>query len=232
MRGSILRAAAVLGLTSLLLFQAACDEDKSFYIYQNQVPESGCVVTTDDTIYRSQGVLDVSLGAGYVLFPLLRNDLPTKKPAEDISDRPEPNQLHMREFRVKLDLGSTPHSVPPGELTFSRPTSGVLLPGDKRASAVEIIPDDVVKKLKVASGARPMVIAEIKAVAESGEGDVYESLPFYYPVSLCNGCLVVTLGACPTSAAADDSNVCGLPQDGPLVCCTDSALGFHCLAGN
>lgn len=232
MRGSILRAAAVLGLTSLLLFQAGCDEDKSFYIYQNQVPETGCVVTADDAIYRSQGVLDVSLGAGYVLFPLLRNDLPSKKPAEDLSDRPEPNQLHMREFRVKLDLGSTPNSTSPGELSFSRPTSGVLLPGDKRASAVEIIPDDVVTKLKVASGARPMVIAEVTAVAESGEGDVYESLPFYYPVSLCNGCLVVTLGTCPTSTTASDSNVCGLPQDGPLVCCTDSALGFHCLAGN
>lgn len=227
-----MRAAAVLGLTSVLLFQAACDEDKSFYIFQNQVPESGCVVTTDDAIYRSQGVLDVSLGAGYVLFPLLRNDLPSKKLASDQSDKPEPNQLHLREFRVELDLGSTANTVLPDELKFSRPTSGVLLPGGKRASAVELIPDDVVKKLKVASGARPMVIAEVKAVAESGEGDVIESLPFYYPVSLCNGCLVVTLSTCPTSATAETSNVCGLPQDGPLVCCTDSAVGFHCLAGN
>ena len=232
MRGSILRAAAVLGLTSLLLFQAACDEDKSFYIYQNQVPESGCVVTADDTaFYRAQGVLDVSLGEGYVLFPLLRNDLPSKKPAEDLSDRPEPNQLHMREFRVNLDLGGV-STVAAEDRRFSRPTSGVILPGGKRASAVEIIPADVVNKRKIASGSRPMVIAEVTAVAESGEGDVYESLPFYYPVSLCHGCLVVTLGTCPTSATADDSNVCGLPQDGPLVCCTDSALGFHCLAGN
>ena len=120
----MLRAAAVLGITSLLLFQAGCNDDTSFYIFQNQVPETGCVVTTDDAIYRSQGVLDVSLGAGYVLFPLLRNDLPTKKPAGDLSERPEPNQLHLREFRVQLDLGSTPNSVLPDQLTFSRPTSG------------------------------------------------------------------------------------------------------------
>jgi hypothetical protein len=213
-----------------LIAVTGCDEDSAFYIYQNQVPKAGCIVTVDTEIYRAQGLLDVSLGVGYVLYPLIRNDLPVKKATGSKSERPEPNLLHLKEFRVQLDLGQVTSRYANDLLRFSRPTSGTLLPGGKRASSVEVIPSDLVKQIEVPEGARPMIMAEVKAVAEDGDGDVLESIPFFYPISLCDGCLVVMLDAC-SSSTNIKSNVCGLPQDGPLVCCNDPDSGLLCSAG-
>jgi hypothetical protein len=214
----------------LLTFLAGCEEDKAFYIYQNQVPQKGCLVSDDDKVYRSQGLLDVSQGTGYYLFPLLRNDLKARR----LSGDTEPNMLHLREFKVDLEMGSLGSGIATNLLRFTRPTSGTLLPQGKRSSVVELVPADLVKKLKIAGGAWHSVIAEVIAVAETGDGETLESIPFYYPVSLCYGCLVTTLSSCPTGASLKpfQSNVCGLPQDAPLLCCNDSVLGLRCIAGD
>jgi hypothetical protein len=215
----------------------ACSEDRAFYIVQNQVPQKGCVIPADDTssVYRAEGVLDVSLGSGYRLYPLLRNDLPVKKPQSSMSSAAEPNLLRLLQFDVVLDLGGSGLSIPPELTAFSRPTSGILFPGgDRKSSSVEIFPDALVSQIKLPAGATPTVLARVTAVAESGDGDRVESLPFDYPVTLCNGCLVSVLKTCPTAEELTtlDSNVCGRPQDGPLVCCPSSTKTVQCLAGD
>ena len=102
--------------------------------------------------------------------------------------------------------------------------------GGRRASAVEVIPGDLVQKIKLKKDARANVLAEVVVVADSSQG-VISSQPFYYPIELCLGCLVTVTASCPTDQYLDNSsNVCLLPQDGPLFCCKHPQLGFICPA--
>jgi hypothetical protein len=216
---------ALLVLSALGLF--ACDDDIAFYIFQNQVPSDGCFITAEDTIHRPEGTLDISLGRGYVLFPLLRNDMPARKLAGDISDRADPHALHLREYEVKLEFVGVQPIDDPSQLQFTEPTSGMLLPGGKRASKVAVIPDDVARKIKLTPGVEAMALAEVTAIADSEEGRVV-SQPFFYSIHLCSGCLVATLSQCSDAIAGVQSNVCGLPQDEPLICCNHDELGLIC----
>jgi hypothetical protein len=215
---------ALLVLSTLALW--ACDDDIAFYIFQNQVPGDDCFITADDTIHRPEGTLDISLGRGYVLFPLVRNDMPPRKLEGDVSDRADPHTLHLREYEVALDLvGVQP--IDAALLQFTEPTSGMLLPGGKRASKVAVIPDEVARQIKLTPGVAAMALAEVKAVADSDEGRVV-SQPFFYTINLCSGCLVATLSQCSDAIAGVQSNVCGLPQDEPLICCNHDELGLIC----
>jgi hypothetical protein len=48
-----------------------------------------------------------------------------------------------------------------------------------------------------------------------------ESDPFDYPVSVCAGCLVANVRACPyTTAPTNLGNECNVAQDTPVDCCT------------
>jgi hypothetical protein len=107
----------------------------------------------------------------------------------------------------------------------------MMLPGDKRASVVKVIPDDLAAKIKIKlePGARPMVMARVQAVAANAS-DLLESMPFFYPIHLCNGCLVTMLNSCPSDfSTALPTNRCGIPQDGAVVCCDDPQRGIVCI---
>ena len=115
---------------------------------------------------------------------------------------------------------------------YESPTSGVMHPGDRRASRVEVISDDLVQQVlmsKVGEGARPQVMVKVTVVADSSDGEI-ESLPFFFPIDLCNGCLVRKYNSC-AEAQQYESNSCGLPQDSPVACCTDPSGELMCLAG-
>lgn len=200
-------------------------DDLSFIIYQNQVPGAGCVVSTTSNLYRPDGVLDIGLERGYWMFPLLRNDMPATK--DTFSRKTDPNALQLRRFEVELDLGASGQDIPTNLLRFTQLTSGILLPGDQRASRVQVITDELAKRIELPKGARPTVVATVRAVAESRRGEI-RSIPFHYPIRLCDGCLVRRVKSC--DDAVSTKNVCGLPQDTPLVCCNDDTLGFTCLA--
>ncbi|MFH1132461.1 MAG: hypothetical protein V1754_14085 [Pseudomonadota bacterium] len=221
----------VLGLAIGVM--SGCDEDPNFYVYQNQVPGDQCVVAADENVYRPEGVLDVSKEVGYVMFPLLRNDLPPIYTSGDEGRLPEPNMLQMQKFEVKLDLSDLSGSFSSSLRSFNQITTGVLNPGDKRASWVKIIPDELAKKINIKTTERPQIVATVVAVAESGMGEIVRSLPFMYPITLCNGCLVKNLSTCDPEELPVGlvSQVCGLPQDNTLYCCVDAILGPRCFAG-
>src|SRR5688500_10310729 len=100
MRTILLGMAAAVGLLS------GCSEDSRLFILQNQVPTSGCSVTTNRTVYQGDGTIDLSLvgggsAFGYQLFPLIQNDYP----AAGSAGAPEPNRLFVRAFRVRVEPG-------------------------------------------------------------------------------------------------------------------------------
>lgn len=232
MIGATNRKIAVAWLVVAVGSMTACVDERAFTIVQNQVPEEGCVIPgAQGDVYRAGGILDVQGRMGYRLFPLVRNDLPTSV-TED--GQPERNTLHMRRFEVELDLGDAdPGGVPSELITFEVPSSASLAPAQARSSAVKIIKEQLLDVLQVSQDFRPTVIAKVQAVAEHAGTDI-TSTTFYYPVEICDGCLVTVLSACP--GPEDDievpENPCGLAQDQAVACCNDSARGFVCLAGS
>jgi hypothetical protein len=131
-------------LLAFVAMGAGCVEDTAFIIRQNQIPATGCLPSTSSSEFRSEGVLDVMLGWGYYLFPLLENNLRSTKSADG---QPERNILRLDRYEVVLDMGEIPGDYPADETAFSEKTSGTLYPADTLAATVKVIKDKLAKRL-------------------------------------------------------------------------------------
>jgi hypothetical protein len=209
-----------------------------FFIVQNQVPETsgnGCLIPADKgATYRGSGIMDVGLVGeraldGYVLFPLLQNDLPARGQA----GATEPNRLVLQEFRVRLEPGpgapqdlvglfASPSLAP--YLSYSVPWSGSVEPGGGNTSAsVTVVPAEVARQI-ASSGILDQLL-EVPLTARgtavgSTLSDTIESKEFEYPIAACAYCLVANLAFCPFKPV-NTGNACNISQDVGVDCCLD-----------
>jgi hypothetical protein len=229
-----------LSLMGAALAWAGCDlPPHQFFIVQDQVPAEGCVIGTETTLYRGQGVLDVRLVASgaseaYAVFPLVRNDLPAPAAGEAST-----NSIELQGFDVDIvPIGTLPaatdallKSLAGDDLIhFRTPWSGVLEPGGGlRAGRVAAIHAELARRIRDtgdlrAKGSFLQLGAHIR-VAGNRSGSV-ESDPFLFPIRVCDGCLIGRLESCPfATAPANPGNACNVAQDDVVDCClTGDAL--------
>jgi hypothetical protein len=220
------------GLITLFVAIALCgamgcvDENNGFYIKQMAKPGENCSPSSEaakSAEYLPAGKLDVSIGLGYVAFPVLLNSLNSTVQENGIA--PERNNLSLREIQVDLNLGGIPGSYADSLVHFSLATSGTIAPDDGQVSKVKIVPDALAAALQkvVPDSYNPMIIATLRAVASHGGSDI-ETGEFFFPIELCNKCLVDNRGSnCPSATDTTENtiltNACGLPQDLPVTCC-------------
>lgn len=233
-------ALALVLLLSTVVGTGCVDEARIFYIRQNQIPTSGCKVAATLTIYQPMGVLDVSVGMGYWLYPLLENAL---KGTTQGDGQPERNALMLKGFEVQLDLqgmeGTKGWTVNSDRLKFWLPASGYMIPGATLVGRIKVIPDWLASemaapkgpvKAQAQPGGWPVVYAVVTAVAAKTGSEV-ESAVFVYPIEICNGCLVDKRDKCVEDLSKDKTvlyNYCGLPQDEPVTCCPKKNNTFAC----
>jgi hypothetical protein len=232
----------ILGGVAVAALLAGCGgETGRFYIVHNLVPQAGCVITTDRTLYRGEGLLDVSLvGSGdrpaYELFPLLQNDYPA---ATGAGNPPQPNRLFVRAFRVWSGPGDgAPQRVfqlygtlanseqTRSLIEFQQPWAATIEPGGGLlAAAVDVIPGELARQLRdtgvMDNGAMVPLEVRVRAVGERLDGEV-ESQEFVYPLKACLGCLVGTVRPCPFMPARR-GNACNIAQDATVDCCSAGA---------
>lgn len=235
MRDTNLLVVIALCTTTALGAVGCAEDDVSFYIQQNQIPEDGCSVATASAgVFLSSGTLDVDIrvGRGYYMFPLVVNNM---VPSNKVDGQPERNNLHMRSFDVTLDVGGLAlTSAVASELEFAIPKSGMIAPGGEAVySGVQVISDKLAaelgNQLQTKSGNQPVVLVTMRAVAERS-GETRESAEFIFPVTLCYGCLVDFRTAAPASTDKDVfKNACGLPQDSPVTCYKSTSGTAVCL---
>ena len=229
-----------LSLAGAALALAGCDlPPHQFFIVQDQVPATGCVIGTDTTTYRGQGVLDVRLVASgaaeaYGVFPLVRNDLPAPAAGESST-----NSIELVGFDVDIvAIGTLPAATDALMMSlagdplvhFRSPWSGVLEPGGGlRAGHVPAIPAELARRIRDtgdlrAKGSFLQLGARIR-VAGDRSGSV-QSDPFLFPIRVCDGCLIGRLESCPLDVApANLGNACNVAQDDVVDCCvTGDAL--------
>jgi hypothetical protein len=219
--------------TTLIL--GGCDlPPHQFFIVQDQVPASGCLITTDATAYRGQGVMDVRLvsnGAdtGYAVFPLVKNDLPPPGAGETAV-----NRIELKGFDVEVvPIGPQPastdallKSLEGGDLVhFRQPWSGVLDPGGGlKAASVSVISAELARRLRDAGDLRQkgsyLQLAARIRVSGDRSGTV-DSDPFLFPIRVCDGCLIGRVETCPfTAPPANTGNACNVAQDDAVDCCS------------
>jgi hypothetical protein len=209
-------------LVSLAVASVGCvANDGSFIILQDQIPETGCTLPTTTETFLSSGTLDVSLGLGYYLYPLLQNNMQSTYASDG---QPERNNLTLNHFSVELDMGNIPLSVSDELTSFDAGTSGTIPPAGVAAISVKVIKDTLAAKLTQVipkgSGVAATITVTIKAVAKL-QGSDKDSADFYFPIDVCNGCLVDYRTSCPSSSDTTIlSNFCGLPQDSKITCCS------------
>jgi hypothetical protein len=69
-----------------------------------------------------------------------------------------------------------------------------------------------------------LVTAEVVVFGDLNGGDV-ESVPFFYPVDVCDGCLKIDRGPCsglPDDFEPEQGGECNPLQDAAADCCTDA----------
>lgn len=240
----------------LLTSAAGCvDNTVSIYIRQVQAPlisGTTCSVTNDPTAMSiAEGTLDVALRDSYSLRPLIANQLLTRANMDQL--RAETSTINVQGFVVELHEGS-----PEGPLVgpaFSvyqnvvvNAALNVMTPSYNYAQ-IQVIPPQVGVQLRAAvcrldtTGVTPdcpvlnvtsvnrRILVKMTAFGESlGQNNV-ESPPFYFPVTVCCGCLITFPAgsdmADTTSASGPDCNNgmapassadCAVGQDYPVDC--------------
>ena len=224
----------VIGALSLFFTGCSGTPPGEFIIVQNQVPNADCTIPAElGLIYRGKGVLDVRLSDGYQLFPVLQNDFPAPTGGQTV----DANRIAISGFDVDVSLpaGSPPGAItdlfnntlrPPGAtadplVAFSTLTSGsVMSGGGNTASSVNVVPGDLVRKIRdmnvLTATNHFWILATVHARGSTLVGTV-RSDGFKYPIELCDGCLVDDQGACPVAAAT--GSACNIGQDESVGCC-------------
>ena len=214
-----------------------CVDSRSFVISKAQALDQECNITGDTGISLRSGLLDLAGQQGYLLFPVLRNDLLTNA-ADGQGER---NRLVLQRWEIELTLDDRfdlPSGISPNAFSFSFPIASTLMePGEQLFTSVEVIRQELAVQLSVPAGERYLINAELRAIA-THNGSERESSNFIFPIEVCTGCLVTELSECPTDPGDGTgpvqptfttNNPCGIPQETPLICCTDPVIGFVCL---
>jgi hypothetical protein len=231
---------STIGAAALLLLGCGTPPGQ-FVIIQNQVPSDTCVIPAEKgALYRATGDLDVRLvfdhaEAGYVIFPLLQNNLPG--PSGD----GEPNRIALSSYTVDVRMPadapggpikalfdqlmtSGPDSSPDPLIHFQVPTSGsVASGGGNTAGNVNAVSAELARAIRDTAELEttPYVylMASIRAHGGTLTGGVVSDA-FNFPIRVCSGCLIASLDLCPvTTMSANTGNACNVAQDQAVDCC-------------
>ncbi len=207
------------------------DETGQFVIVQNQIPDQTCTVPgAKGDAYRGEGRLDVALvgddaQVGYRLFPLLQNNL------RHLGRSREPNRLVLDSFSVRVEVaGDAPKTVIDAFnksderlRRYEEPWSGTLDPGGSTVSAgVTVVAGELARRIRATRALETQgsmrLFVNVRALARKLDGGFVASDEFRFPITVCQGCLVSNVQACPV-LPRNLGNACNIAQDVPVDCC-------------
>jgi hypothetical protein len=208
---------------------ACTDGGRPLVIRNNLAPaEDGCTFTTNNSAI-TRGQIDVQADDGYLFAALVEND------AEAGTDNESARRALIQGADVELTLqeGFEPAGDPAQfeeDAAFTEYFSGVVEPnGAVGYFTFIVLPkkfmEDYIEP-NLGAGSDLSVTARITIFGQMGGGDT-ESIPFNYPIDVCNGCMTIDLGACaelPEDFEGSAGGVCNTLQDVALECCDDGSV--------
>jgi hypothetical protein len=220
--------------------------DNAVLIVHNQVPQANCVLTADSSSgSRSAGIMDLDLwhvgqvAFGYELTPLVENFSIADLSNNDLVRR---RTAIVQGAHVDITIGGTTLSSSDissldaaGLLHFDSRFSGSVPPNQGFATfGFEVIPPGVFDAIKtkfatleqMPNASIPPVDMLVQVVIYGTVNDgSFETDPFTYPVTTCDGCLTNILGNCtnlPSGGMIRTGGACQLLQDETIDCCIDT----------
>lgn len=230
-------------LSSIALSMAALgsgctDAGEPIFILQNQVPDEGCVISTNQNqSFLPRGIIDTQSGGGYLFNPLTQNNAVNL----DSNDGARIANIFGADVQLVVQSGvytdlETQANDESGLTRFSKRFSGTILPDGGLASfSFTIIDPAMLASLGAKLGSpdqRIEVVAEVQLFGEMAGGTI-KSNTFFFPIDVCNGCMKVSVGDC---AALPDGFVpltggeCNPLQDVATECCTAADQSLVCPA--
>jgi hypothetical protein len=231
-----LTTVGIVGALAVCLAACSATPPGAFIIVQNQVPNADCTIpAAKGSLYQGEGIVDLSIAQGYVLFPLLENDFPSPNAGQTVDG----NRIALSGFDVEVGL---PENFEPGPIAekiqslatslderertlvaYSTLTSGsVGSGGGNTASHVDVLPGDLINAIRalgaVSADKTYWIDVSVRARGNTLSQDV-RSDAFHYPIQLCDGCLAVDVGQCTGVPAATS---CTPGQDGFVRCCENA----------
>lgn len=200
--------------------------DESLVILRNEVPSSGCTISTSGSEFRSRGAIDVQAERGYLFTPTVTNLAQ--------GDQDGPSRLAFVEGAdIDLTFPSGGGPSDPALTSFSQSFSGSISPnGGESTFVFEIVPKATLDSLALAVGDRVDVEAVVQLVGTL-DGSNIRSNKFHYPIEICNQCLTIDRGACdalPLDYVGEGGGECQPLQDGVVECCTSAENQLVCPA--
>jgi hypothetical protein len=99
---------------------------------------------------------------------------------------------------------------------------------------MSLIPPSAIATIAQAAGGSSSFHAQVVATVKvfgTLSGDRVESLPFKYPVTVCNDCIINILpGTCPSTGTIRLGDPCNVFQDVPVDCCMETNGNLTCPA--
>ncbi|HWZ89656.1 MAG TPA: hypothetical protein VNW92_12420 [Polyangiaceae bacterium] len=236
---SLLTAGSLM-LGSLLLTPSCADNNSSLFIVG--VLDTGlttCIAKPDNTgPFLASGTLDTAFASGYTAVVLVGNQLTQQGSREQL--RTETSRVSLRGAEVRLSTLNG-MSIAGAQGAFSTVGTGFVDPaaGDTPSyatMAVNLIPPGL-------TGLPPQVLAKIRVFGDTLGGTSVTSSELDFPITVCNGCLIMydtpdttqAAGApfmCATSTASSTQTTavapCILGQDQQFSCTLCSAAYDVC----
>ena len=212
------RLALIVVLTSAC---AADNGDEGFLIVHNLSPDENCALSSSAG-FLGRGVIDKQSPNAYILTPEIVSRIAPLEGGDEFQ-----RTVALHGANVEVTNAQTGTSVGKFKTLFS----ASLSPMGTTTAVFDIVTPEMVAASGATGTTRVQLLAKVTLFGSLGGGDEIDGVPFQYPVTVCDGCVVQNLGACPlpfgTEVPASSPNGCNKFQDGVVQCCM-SANGPIC----
>jgi hypothetical protein len=208
-----------------LVGACAHEGDEPMIILGNTAQMAGattCTYTGDTTQpITSSGEISIVSPTGYILSPLIQSRVTA------IAGQELLRTIELQGAIVELSIpnGSPSVALSDDETAFQALFAADVGPLGSVNVSFELVPESVLQKVgQLVTGPTDSVEVEVVAkitVFGTLGGDRVTAEPWQYPVTICNDCVVNSMGACPlTITTIADGDPCNVFQDGEVDCCT------------
>lgn len=238
----MVRLAALLSLSTLAFAACVDTGDEGIYVLSNSAVGDTCALSGNpDQASIGHGMINAFSPVAYVMTPLIQSRLVSSAGTnDDISKTVQLRGADIRLTRKAISIerdgqfvNSNEEKMYPG---FSVLFSGMIPPSGSANAFVDLIPPATLRTIAADTGANldtdsinVEILAEVTIKGDLN-GDSIESQPYFYPVTVCDDCVVNVVGACPITGTPRVGNACNPFQDGIVDCCVEASGSVSCPA--
>ncbi len=212
--------------------------DSAMVVLGNVMVPAGTVCTLTVSMsgpFISHGVMNIASPNPYLLNPLIESEITATTMSQTLQRTIVLQGADVNVSVASATVGGTPTTITltGADANFKSLFSGTLGPNPSlTAVGMDLIPVSTLNSiLQQASPGTKSFSAEVVATVTIFGllgGDRVQGVPFQYPVTLCNDCVLNDKGPCPQTAT-NLGNACNPYQDGIIDCCEGSG-GLVCPA--